>query len=69
MTAIRDEALGCALLGATHNRHGAGFFSALTIPPVRRGLIALALARSCVIVGRFELFNHGRPVACRALIA
>lgn len=44
------------------------FFSALSIPPLRHGLIALKLARLSVIVGRTDLFGHGRAVACRALI-
>ena len=43
-------------------------FSALPIPPLRHGLIALKLARSSIIVGRTDLFGHGRAVACRALI-
>ena len=45
-----------------------GFFSALPIPPLRHGLVALKPARSSVAVGRSDLFCHVRPMACRALI-
>lgn len=45
-----------------------GFFSALPIPPLRQGLVWPKPARSSVAVDRLELFGHGRPMACRALI-
>jgi predicted aconitase with swiveling domain len=44
------------------------FFSALPLPSLRQDRFGLKQARSSVIVGRLELFCHGRPMACRALI-